>query len=151
MTPAVNSVKKHQIAFTLHKYKHDPQHSSYGLEAVEKLNLAPEQVFKTLVIQLDTNELVVAIIPVQEKLNLKSFAKACCAKRAEMADGDLVSKTTGYVLGGVSPMGQKKRLKTFIHVSAQGLQTIFVSAGRRGLEIELSPLDLLKVTGGSFF
>ena len=151
MTPAINSAKKQKIPFSIHKYKHDPKHASYGLEAVEKLGLPPKQVFKTLVVQLDSNELAVAIIPVQEKLNLKLFAKSCGAKKAEMADGALVSKTTGYVLGGVSPMGQKKKLKTFLHSSAQQHQTIYVSAGKRGLEIELNPADLLRLTDGNIF
>ena len=151
MTPAVNAAKKLKIPFTLHKYSHDPEHGSYGLEAAEKLAIDPARVFKTLVVQLDNSELAVAIIPVQTKLSLKIFAKSCKAKKAEMADGSVVSKTTGYVLGGVSPMGQKKRLPTYLDVSAQTFSTIYVSAGRRGLEIELNPKDLLLATNGSFF
>lgn len=151
MTPAVNAAKKLKIHFNLHKYKHDPEHRAYGIEAAEKLNIDPGQVFKTLVIQLDNSELTVAIIPVQNKLNLKVFARTCNAKKAEMAEGGAVTKSTGYVLGGVSPMGQKKRLKTYLDTSAKEFSTIYVSAGRRGLEIELSPEDLLRATGGSYF
>ena len=149
MTPAINYAKKHRIAFTIHKYKHDPAQESYGLEAAEKLGLNPDQVFKTLVTRLDTAELAVAILPVTRMLNLKSFARACGVKKAEMADKAVVEKITGYVLGGVSPLGQKKRLKTIVDRSAAGFTSIYVSAGRRGLEIELSPNDLLYHTSGS--
>lgn len=151
MTPAVNIVKKHKVAHALHKYQHDQNHSSYGLEAVEKLNLPPEQVFKTLVSKLDTNELVVAVVPVTGMLNLKQLAKACGSKKSVMAEKTIVEKTTGYVLGGVSPLGQKRRLRTVIDSSARDFLTIYVSAGRRGLEIELSPTDLAGLTGGTFF
>ncbi len=151
MTPAINIVKKHKVAYTLHKYQHDHNHSSYGLEAVEKLNLLPAQVFKTLVSKLDNNELVVAIVPVTGMLNLKQLAKACNSKKSVMAEKTVVEKTTGYVLGGVSPLGQKRPLRTVIDSSAKDFQTIYVSAGRRGLEIELSPIDLANLTGGTFF
>ena len=151
MTPAITILKKHKVAYTLHKYQHDQNHRSYGLEAVEKLNLPADQVFKTLVSMLDNNELVVAIVPVTSMLDLKLLAKACNSKKSVMADKAAVEKTTGYVLGGVSPLGQKKRLKTLLDSSAKEFQTIYVSAGRRGLEIELSPLDLAELTGGSFF
>jgi len=143
MTPAINYAKKHRLPHTVHKYEHDPAHASYGLEASERLGIEPTRVFKTLVVQLDHGELVVAVLPVCDKLNLKLIAAACGAKRAEMADPALVEKTTGYVLGGVSPLGQKKRLKTVVHASATGQPTIFVSGGRRGLEIELQPADLI--------
>ena len=151
MTPAVNAAKKLNIPFSLHKYKHDPEYGAYGMEAAEKLGIDPSRVFKTLVVQLDTSELAVAVIQVQTKLNLKIFASTCGAKKAEMAEGGTVTKTTGYVLGGVSPMGQKKRLKTYLEASARNFSTIYVSAGRRGLEIELAPEDLLHVTNGSYF
>ena len=151
MTPAVNAAKKLKIPFNLHKYKHDPEHGAYGIEAAEKLNIDPARVYKTLVAQLDNNELTVAIIPVQSKLNLKAYARTCAAKKAEMAEAAVVTKSTGYVLGGVSPMGQKKRLKTYLDTSAKEFSTIYVSAGKRGLEIELNPEDLLRATGGSYF
>src|SRR5690625_7393024 len=109
MTPAINLAKKHKITFTLHQYEHDPQSASYGLEAVEKLGLAPEHVFKILVAKLDSGDLVVAVIPVAERLNLKLLAKAAKVKKAHMAEPAEVERATGYVLGGVSPLGQKKR------------------------------------------
>ena len=146
MTPAINCAKKHKISFTIHKYKHDAAHESYGLEAAEKLLLNPEQVFKTLLTRLENAELVVAILPVTRMLNLKALARVCGVKKAVMAEKGVVEKTTGYVLGGVSPLGQRKRLRTVVDASAAGYRTIFVSAGRRGLEIELSPQDLLKHT-----
>jgi Cys-tRNA(Pro)/Cys-tRNA(Cys) deacylase len=151
MTPAVTILKKHKVTYTLHKYQHDQDHHSYGHEAAEKLEIPPGQVFKTLVSMADNNELIVAIVPVTGLLNLKQLARACNSKKSVMAEKSAVEKTTGYVLGGVSPLGQKKRLKTIIDSSARAFQTIYVSAGRRGLEIELSPLDLANLTGGSFF
>lgn len=149
MTPAINAAKKAKIPFTVHEYEHDPACASYGLEAAEKLGVDPARVFKTLVADLG-EELVVAVIPVEGMLGLKSLARAAGAKKAAMADKGLVERTTGYVLGGVSPLGQKKRLRTFIDASAQALPTIHVSAGRRGLEIELAPEDLARLTGGRF-
>ena len=150
MTPAITAAKKHKIQFKIHKYKHDPKHHSFGLEAVEKLNLQQEKVFKTLVAELASGEMVVAIIPVAEMLDLKKVAQACGEKKAGMADKQRVMKTTGYVLGGVSPLGQKKVLRTLLDSSAGNQQTIFVSAGRRGLEIELTPDDLLQLTSGAY-
>ena len=150
MTPAVNYLKKNKVPHSLQKYKHDPDHPSFGLEAAEKLNLNPEQVFKTLVTQLESGALAVAILPVTKQLDLKQFAKACGVKKAAMADKTLVEKTTGYILGGVSPLGQKKRLRTLLDNSAGSFSTIYVSGGKRGLEIELSPQDLIRHTSGSF-
>jgi Cys-tRNA(Pro)/Cys-tRNA(Cys) deacylase len=148
MTPAINVAKKLKINHTLHEYNHDTVAESFGLEAAEKLNVAPERIFKTLVVLLDNHELVVSIIPVPQKLSLKSIAKVMGEKKAAMADKLIVERTTGYVLGGVSPLGQKKRLKTVVDASAIQFETIFVSAGRRGLEIELSPKDLIMLTRG---
>lgn len=150
MTPAINTVKKLGIPYLVHQYTHEPNHKSYGIEAAEKLGLPPEQIFKTLVIILDNSQLVVAILPVEDQLSMKLLAKAASTKKASMADKNAVQKSTGYILGGVSPIGQKKRLQTFLHNSAQKLERIYVSAGKRGLEIELSPQDLIKVTGGTF-
>ena len=149
MTPAINAAKKAKIPFTVHEYEHDPACASYGLEAAEKLGVDPARVFKTLVADLG-GELVVAVIPVESMLGLKNLARAAGAKKAAMADKALVERTTGYVLGGVSPLGQKKRLRTFIDASAQTLPAIHVSAGRRGLEIELAAEDLAQLTGGKF-
>jgi len=148
MTPAVNSAKKAKIAYTLHSYIHDPASASYGEEASEKLGIPPERVFKTLVAQIDGRELVVAVISVSSMLSMKQIAKASGGKKAEMAKGADVERSSGYILGGVSPLGQKKRLRTFIDSSAENFPTIYVSAGRRGLEIELSSNDLAKITDG---
>ncbi len=142
MTPAIKLLSKASISFKVHQYLHDPDYASYGLEAAEKLDVCAERVFKTLVVSLDNDELAVAILPVTATLSMKLIAKAAGAKKAAMAEPALVQRTTGYVLGGVSPLGQKKRLRTFIDSSAQNYATIYVSAGRRGLEIELSPDDL---------
>ncbi len=150
MTPAIDLAKKHKIAFNIHEYVHDPANESYGLEAAEKLGVSDAQVFKTLVVSLDNTALAVAVVPVSFMLNLKSMAKACGAKKAAMADKNEVMRATGYVLGGVSPLGQKKRLKTVIDSAAQQYRTIYVSAGRRGLEIELSPNDLCRLVMGAF-
>jgi Cys-tRNA(Pro)/Cys-tRNA(Cys) deacylase len=148
MTPAVNIAKKAKIAYTLHSYTHDPSSASYGEEASEKLGIPASRVFKTLVAQIDGRELVVAVIPVSSMLSMKQIAKAAGSKKAEMANGTDVERSSGYILGGVSPLGQKKRLRTFIDSSAENFATIFVSAGRRGLEIELSTQDLAKITDG---
>lgn len=150
MTPAVNSAKKAKIEFNLHQYQHDSGHASYGLEAAEKLAVEAERVFKTLVVKLDAMQLGVAILPVNSMLSMKSVAKACGARKAEMADKVEVQRSTGYVLGGVSPLGQKKSLKTVIDQSAQEYPTIYVSGGRRGLEIELNALDLQTLTLATF-
>lgn len=150
MTPALNLAKKHNIAYRVHEYQHDPASESYGLEAAEKLGVPAERVFKTLVAELDNQSLAVGVVPVSAQLNMKLFAKAAGVKKAVMAKPADVERSTGYVLGGVSPLGQKKRLKTVIDSSAQQHQTIYVSAGRRGLEIELSPMDLQKLVNGQF-
>lgn len=152
MTPAINLAKKKKIIHTVHQYKHDPSATSYGLEAAEVLGQNPAQVFKTLLfcVNGDAKDLAVAIIPVENKLNLKQAAKAAGAKKAEMANPDIAEKTTGYVVGGISPLGQKKALPTFIHHTANVFETICVSAGKRGLEIELSPQDLATLTRAVF-
>lgn len=150
MTPAINLAKKLKLNFTIHEYEHDPTSQSYGLEAAEKMGVNPVHVFKTLVVQDDNGTLVVAILPVEKLLNLKKIAKAIGSKKAVMADPKLVERSTGYVLGGVSPLGQKKRLVTVIDSSAKDLTTMFVSGGRRGLEIELPPNDLAKTLNAEF-
>lgn len=150
MTPGINVAKKAKVAHKVHEYTHDPASESYGLEAAEKLGIDEAQVFKTLVVALDNKTLAVGIIPVAAMLSMKLIAKAAGAKKAAMADRSDVERSTGYVLGGVSPLGQKKRLNTFIDASARQHATIFVSAGRRGLEIELGPDDLRALTQGSF-
>ena len=150
MTPAINTAKRAKVVFTIHEYDHDVAASSFGLEAVEKLGVAADQVFKTLVVTLDAKQLAVGIVPVNSQLGLKQIAKAAGAKKAAMAAPADVERSTGYVLGGVSPLGQKKCLPTFIDHSAQAFSTFFVSAGRRGLEIELSPHDLATLCQGQF-
>ncbi|AQU81581.1 MULTISPECIES: Cys-tRNA(Pro) deacylase [unclassified Halomonas] len=150
MTPAINSAKQAGIIFQLHEYHHDAAAHSYGLEAAEKLGVSVDQVFKTLVVKLDGKQLAVGVVPVNCQLGLKQIAKAAGAKKAMMAAPEEVERTTGYVLGGVSPLGQKKRLPTFIDASAQAFPTLYVSAGRRGLEIELSPNDLAALSQGRF-
>jgi Cys-tRNA(Pro)/Cys-tRNA(Cys) deacylase len=141
-TPAIDAARRAGIAFEVHEYEHDPNAASYGLEAVEKLALAPERVFKTLVVSVD-GALTVAIVPVEAQLDLRSLGK-----RAVLADARDAERATGYVTGGISPLGQRRRLPTLLDSSAFDHETIHVSAGRRGLEIELAPADLLALTGG---
>ncbi|EHU9451244.1 Cys-tRNA(Pro) deacylase [Vibrio vulnificus] len=152
MTPAINLAKKKKVPHTIHEYQHDLRATSYGLEAAEVLGQDPKKVFKTLLFCLngEAKNLAVAIIPVDQKLNLKLAAKAANGKKADMADPEIAQKTTGYVVGGISPLGQKKALPTFLHISAEQQETICVSAGKRGLEIELAPKDLLMLTRGHF-
>lgn len=150
MTPAINAAKKAKITYVVHEYLHDPSCKSYGTEAAKKLGVPEERVYKTLVVRHGTKELAVGVVPVSSMLNMKLFAKAVGAKKASMAEAADVERTTGYVLGGVSPIGQKKKLKTIIDSSANKYPTIFVSAGRRGLQVELKPQDLEKLTQGKF-
>jgi len=150
MTPAINAAKKAKIEFRTHEYEHDPRAESYGQEAAQALSISPQQVFKTLLVALTghKSQLAVAIVPVDHQLSLKAIAKALGAKKADMADPKVAEKTTGYVVGGISPLGQKKALPTVLDSSAEAFESIHVSAGRRGLEIELSAADLLKITRG---
>lgn len=150
MTPGINVAKKAGVIHHIHEHSHDPGHASYGLEAAEKMGVPAQQVFKTLVVTLDTKNLAVAVLPVSRMLSMKLIARAAGAKKAVMAPAMEVQRNTGYVLGGVSPLGQKKRLPTFIDESACQFASIFVSAGRRGLEIELGPDDLCALTNGKF-
>lgn len=148
MTPAINIAKKRKISYVIHEYDHDESEQSYGTEAADKLAVSEDRVFKTLVVAVDNKELVVAVVPVSLMLSMKRIAKAAGAKKATMAERCEVERSSGYVLGGVSPIGQKKSLRTFIHSSASAYPTIYVSAGRRGLEIELSFDDLSLLTRG---
>lgn len=148
MTPGINAVSKAGISHSIHEYEHDPASAGYGNEAAEKLGVEPARIFKTLVVAVDGKTLAVAVVPVTGMLSMKLIAKAAGGKKASMADPTQVQRRTGYVLGGVSPLGQKNRLKTFIDASAESFDTVYISAGRRGLEIELSPADLAKLTGG---
>ncbi|MCC2605555.1 Cys-tRNA(Pro) deacylase [Planctobacterium marinum] len=150
MTPAINLAKKARVAHKIHEYQHDTAAESWGGEAAEKLGVAENRVFKTLVVKLDNGRLAVAVIPVSSMLSMKLMAKACQAKKAAMAEQVEVERATGYVLGGVSPLGQKKRLFTVIDSAAESQESIYISAGRRGLEIELSPGDLAKLLSARF-
>ncbi|MER6100977.1 Cys-tRNA(Pro) deacylase [Streptomyces sp. NPDC001832] len=149
-TPATVALTAAGTAFTVHSYDHDPASaSSYGEEAAEALGVSPDRVFKTLVADVD-GTLTVAVVPVAGSLDLKALASTVGGKRAAMADPAAAERTTGYVRGGISPLGQRKRLRTVVDASAQSHETICVSAGRRGLEVELSPMDLASLTGAVF-
>ena len=150
MTPAINCVKKAKVKYQLYNYEHDSSISSYGEEAAVKLSVSSDRVFKTLLVNLGGKELAVAIIPVSRQLNLKSAASVLGAKKAVMADPKVVERATGYVLGGVSPLGQKKRLRAVIDESARSFSSIYVSGGRRGLDIELDPAVLAGLIGAGF-
>lgn len=150
MTPALDLLKKVRAEHHIHSYEHDPKAASYGLEAAEKLGLEPAQVFKTLLASTEKGELLVAVVPVVGTLDLKALASAAKAKKVEMADPAAAQRSTGYLLGGISPLGQKKRLRTFIDSSAESFATIYVSAGRRGLEVELAPAVLAEHTNAVF-
>lgn len=150
MTPAIVLAKKKKVPHTLHEYKHDPNAGAYGAEAADKLGLDPAQVFKTLVVSGDNGKLAVGLVPVLERLSLKALAKALGMRKVSMADPAEAERATGYVTGGISPIGQKKNLPTVIDDSAGQFATIFVSAGRRGLEIELAATDLQTLTRAQF-
>jgi Cys-tRNA(Pro)/Cys-tRNA(Cys) deacylase len=145
-TPATVALTEAGVPFTEHVYEHDPGAASYGVEAAEALGLPPEQVFKTLLARVD-GRLVVGIVPVTGHLDLKAVAAALGGKRATMADPGDAERATGYVVGGISPVGQRRAHPTVLDVSALSLQTIYVSGGRRGLDLGLSPADLVRVTG----
>lgn len=147
-TPATVALTAAGIPFTPHAYEHDPATTSFGLEAATVLGLDPEQVFKTLLADVD-GALTVAIVPVTGKLDLKALAAAVGGKKAEMADARVAERRTGYVVGGISPIGQKTRHVTVLDETAELFDTIFVSGGRRGFDIELAPADLLRITGGT--
>lgn len=150
MTPAIDLLKKARADFRTHAYAHDPKAPSYGLEAAEKLGLEPARVFKTLLACTEKGELLVAVVPVANSLDLKALAQAAGAKKTDMADPAAAQRATGYLLGGISPLAQKRRLRTFIDHSAQDHSSIYVSAGRRGLEVELSAATLATHTGAGF-
>ena len=147
-TPATIAVAKSGVSYTVHEYAHDPASTSYGLEAAEALGIDPDRVHKTLIASVG-GALVVAVVPVTAQLDLKALAAAVGAKKAEMADPAAAERSTGYVVGGISPLGQRKRLTTVVDIGAAAHATVFVSAGRRGLEIELAPADLVAQTGAT--
>ncbi len=147
-TPATVALTAAGIHFVPHAYEHDAANTNFGLEAASALGLDPQQVFKTLLADVD-GALTVAIVPVTGKLDLKALAAAVGGKKAEMADPKVAERKTGYVVGGISPIGQKNRHSTVLDETAELFDTVYVSGGRRGFDIELAPADLLAITGGS--
>lgn len=148
-TPATTLLVAARIIYVEHVYQHDPSATSFGLEAAEKLGIDPSQVFKTLVAQVD-DYFAVAIVPVNQQVSLKSLSRVLNAKKATMAPPQVAARITGYVVGGISPLGQKVLLPTVIAESAQLLGTILVSGGKRGFDIELSPIDLAELLQAKF-
>ena len=151
-TPATRALAAAGVAYTEHPYEHDPSAPSYGLEAAEAIGVTPARVYKTLLAQTDlpaNHGLVVGIVPVTGQLDLKALAAAVGAKKATMADPALAERTTGYVVGGISPIGQKRALTTVLDSSALSHTTVFVSGGRRGLDLELPPSDLVALTSAT--
>ncbi len=144
-TPATVALTKAGITFEVHTYDHDPSASSYGLEAATALGLEPACVFKTLLADVD-GALVVAVVPVTGQLDLKALASAVGGKKAVMADPSRAERTTGYVVGGISPIGQKKPLRTVVDETALLFDTVYVSAGKRGADLSLAPGDLMSIT-----
>ena len=145
-TPATVVLDRAGVAYTLHSYAHDAQNSHFGEEAAAALGVSRDRIFKTLVADVG-GELVVAVVPVARQLDLKALAAAAGGKRAVLADPAAAARSTGYVVGGISPLGQRTRLRTFLDASAEQFTTIFVSAGKRGLQVELAPADLVRLTG----
>lgn len=150
MTPAIRAAERAKVAHRVLSYTHDPDAPAYGPEAAAALGLDPRQVFKTLIVSVEGGArggvLAVMLVPVDRQLDLKGAADALGAKRAALADGHLAERATGYVIGGISPLGQRKQLRTVIDASAMEWREIFVSAGRRGLELALAPADLARLT-----
>lgn len=147
-TPALVAVRRAGVEHRVHRYAHDPRATSYGLEAADALGVEPARVFKTLLADVD-GELAVGVVPVTSQLDLKALAATLGHKRAQMADPQRAERATGYVLGGISPLGQRRRLRTAVDASVLEWDTVHVSAGRRGLEVELAPADLVRLTAAT--
>ena len=147
-TPATVALTKAGLSFSTHAYEHDPAARSYGIEAAEALGLAPEHVFKTLLVEVD-GKLAVGVVPVDRQLDLKAVAAALKGKKATMADPAAAERTTGYVVGGISPIGQKRALPTVIDSTVTEYATVYVSGGRRGLDLGLAPADLIAITSAT--
>ena len=145
-TPATVALTRAGIAFTVHEYEHDPRAASFGLEAAEALGLDPAQVFKTLMATVD-GKLTVGIVPVSGQLDLKALARAVGGSRAAMADVAAAERATGYVAGGISPVGQKRPHPTVLDGTATAFDAVYVSGGRRGLDLGIAPADLVRATG----
>jgi len=148
MTPAVVALRAAGVTFTLHEYAHDPRSDSFGLEAATELGLDPDRVYKTLLATADGG-LVVAVVPVSGRLDLKALARAVGASKAAMADVRAAERATGYVAGGISPFGQKRAHRTVVDETVELWPTVYVSGGRRGLDVEIAPADLIEVTGAT--
>ena len=144
-TPATRLLTAQRVAFTLHPYLHDPRAEAFGEEAAAALGVAPERIFKTLIAAVDKT-LTCGVVPVAGRLDLKALAAAVGGKRAELADPAAAARATGYVLGGISPLAQRSRLPVVVDESASDFDTVYVSAGRRGLQVELAPADLVRLT-----
>jgi len=146
MTPAIRLLDQAGIAYQLHTYQHDAACTDFGLEASQKLGVEPARMFKTLVVRGDTGTLAMVLVSVQDRVDLKKLAQALGTRKADLADPTLAEKTTGYVVGGISVLGGRKTLPTFVDLSIEQFPTIYISAGKRGLQLELAPKDLIQLT-----